>query len=449
MDSRPAASPAPRGLRAALALYARRPVLTMLVLGYSAGLPFYLVYQTLSAWLRQAGIQRSTITMLAWAGFAYSFKFLWSPLVDRMSIPLLTRALGRRRAWMLLAQAGVCVALLQLAASDPRAGVAHVAAWAVCLAFFAATQDIAIDAWRIDSAPVAEQGAMAAAYQLGYRVGLICASSGALLLADRSGWHASYGAMALLVGVGVAGTLVAREPPAGPVASLFAAGAGLGARAGAWFATAVAGPLVDFFRRRGVALALGALLFMGCYRLGDFAAGSMANQLYIDKGYTLTQIGTVVKLYGLLASLVGVVIAGWVVARFGLVPALAGGSVMMALSQLGFLALAHAEAPGLLGLGLLNAWDNLALALHGTALIAFLSGCTSVAFSATQYALFSSLYAIPGKYLEGKSGAIVDAFGYVPFYAYTALLNLPGLLLLAWLAWRGGVQPRAQPGGDA
>jgi PAT family beta-lactamase induction signal transducer AmpG len=165
----------------------------------------------------------------------------------------------------------------------------------------------------------------------------------------------------------------------------------------------------------------------------------MANPFYLDKGYSLSDIGTVVKLYGLLASLVGVVAAGGVIARFGLVRALVAGSVMMALSQLGFLALAHAPAPGLVGLGLLNAWDNLAQAMHGTALIAFLSGCTSASYTATQYALFSSLYAMPGKFLEGFSGRIVDHVGYEAFYGYTALLNVPGLLLLTWLAWRGGV----------
>ena len=438
----PQPAAAARGWRAALALYGRRPVLTMLVLGYSAGLPFYLVYSTLSAWLRQSHIERKTITMLAWVGFAYSFKFLWSPLVDRLAIPLLSARLGRRRAWMLLAQAGIFIALVNLAASDPAAGVMRMAGWALVLAFCAATQDIAIDAWRIESAAVEAQGAMAAAYQLGYRAALITASSGALLLADRAGWHASYLTMALLVGVGVAATLYAREPRVAAMPPLFAGGAGPTARVGAWFATAVVGPLADFLARRGVALALVSLFFMFSYRLSDFAAGSMANPFYLDKGYTLSDIGTVVKLYGLLASLVGVVIAGGVIARFGLVRALVAGSVMMALSQLGFLALAHAPAPGLAGLGLLNAWDNLAQAMHGTALIAFLSGCTSASFTATQYALFSSLYAMPGKFLEGFSGRIVDHVGYEAFYGYTALLNVPGLLLLAWLAWRGGVVAR-------
>ena len=206
---------------------------------------------------------------------------------------------------------------------------------------------------------------------------------------------------------------------------------------------AVICPLIDFFARYGAVLAVVALLFMGSYRLTEFTMGSMANSFYIDRGYSLTQIAAVVKLYGLAMSLVGVVIAGYVVARLGLLRALVAGSIMIMLSNVGFSVLARAAEPSLLGLGLVNGFDNLAQAMHGTALIAFLSSLTSARYTATQYALFSSLYALPGKILEGLSGFVVDAVGYPWFFLYTASLSIPALLLLWWLNGRmqfaGGV----------
>jgi len=460
-----AARSAGGGWSAALRLYAQPRMLTMLLLGFSAGLPFYLVFQTLSAWLRQAHIERATIGMLAWVGTAYSLKFLWAPIVDRVPVPLLTRMLGRRRSWMLLAQAGIGIGLLNLALADPAAGVTHMALWALFIAFCAATQDIAVDAWRIESAAVAQQGAMAAAYQIGYRIALITASAGAFAIADRAGWRASYTTMAALVVVGVITTLLAAEPAVAPRAAGFAREQAvidwLARRAhwprplqqaGAWFMGAVICPLIDFFTRYGAALAVLALLFMGSYRLTEFTMGSMANSFYIDRGYTLTQIAAVVKLYGLAMSLVGVVIAGVVVARLGLLRALVIGSVMIMMSNIGFSMLARAAEPSLLGLGLVNGFDNLAQAMHGTALIAFLSSLTSARYTATQYALFSSLYALPGKILEGFSGFVVDAIGYPWFFLYTAALSVPALLLLWWLSGRmqfaGGAAPTAEGRGN-
>jgi PAT family beta-lactamase induction signal transducer AmpG len=391
----------------------------MLFLGFSAGLPFYLLFQTLSAWLRQAGIQRSTIGMLAWVGIAYTLKFLWAPVIDRTPLPLLYRLFGRRRSWMLFAQAGIAVGLFNLSLSDPASSVTRIAAWAMFVAFWAATQDIAIDAWRIESAAVELQGAMAAAYQVGYRTALITGSAGAFALADRYGWHASYSVMALLVSVGVVTTLLIREPSLTTARQPAAPGRG-----------AVLGPIVDFFSRYRGGLALAILAFIGTYRLTEYAMGSMANTFYIDRGYTLTQIATVVKLYGLSMSIAGVVLAGMLIVKLGLVRCLVLGSVLIALSNLGFAALAAAHAPSLLGLGLVNGLDNIAQAVHGTSLIAFLSSLTSPRYTATQYALFSSLYALTGKILEGTSGFVVDAIGYPAFFCYTAALSLPGLLLI-------------------
>jgi PAT family beta-lactamase induction signal transducer AmpG len=435
-----------KGWWAAIGVYRQPRVLSMLCLGFSAGLPFYLVFQTLSAWLRQSGIDLSTIGMLSWVGIVYSIKILWAPVVDRVPLPMLNRLLGRRRSWMLLAQAGIAVGLWNLSWSDPAAGVLRVAGWAVFVAFWAATQDIAVDAWRIESAAVQMQGAMAAAYQIGYRVALIAASAGAFTLADRFGWHASYKTMAALVGVGVVTTLLCREPDAFATrASREREGrviAWLAARAhwpsalrdsGAWFVAAVICPLTDYFGRYGWRLGLLTLVFMGTYRLTEFTMGSMATPFYIDHGYTLTQIATVVKVYGLLMSLVGVFIGGILIAKIGLLRSLVLGSVMIMLSNAGFAALATTDSSTLIGLGLVNGLDNLALGIHGTALITFLSTLTSPKYTATQYALFSSLYALPGKILEGTSGFVVQAIGYPAFFLYTASLSLPALALLYWL----------------
>lgn len=442
-----------------LQLYSRPRVVAMLFLGFSAGLPFYLVFSTLSAWLRQAGVNRATIGMLSWVGIFYSIKFLWAPLVDRMPLPLLHRVFGRRRAWMLLAQSGIVVGLSKLGAGDPTGGVTATALAALFVAFCAATQDIALDAWRIESAALSMQGAMAATYQIGYRIALITGSAGALTIADRAGWHASYGAMALLGTVGIVTTLCVREPhPASSAVSEEREHRVVdwlerkahwpeGLRhAGEWFIAAVICPLVDFFGRYG-GLAILTLAFIGVFRITEFAMGSMVNPFYIDHGYTLGQIATVVKVYGLLASMVGVLMAGALIARFGLLPSLVLGSLLIMCSNLGYALLATAREPTLLGLGLVNGLDNLALSVHGVALIAFLSGLTSPRYTATQYALFSSFYALPGKILEGMSGFVVNHIGYEWFFIYTASLSVPGLILLYFLQRRGIVapSPRASP----
>jgi len=438
------------GWLSAITLYRQPRVLAMLLLGFSAGLPFYLVYSTLSAWLRQVGIQRSTIGMLAWVGILFSTKFLWAPIVDRVPPPLLQRLLGRRRGWMLLAQLGIAVGLFNISLCDPAAGVRPLALWALFTTFCAATQDIALDAWRIESAPLPMQGAMLGAYQIGYRVALITGGAGALAVAAAAGWHASYLAMTALVSVGVLTTLLVPEPSAATARESVAREESVVAwverhahwparlrHAGEWFLTAVVCPLTDFFARYGRGLALLTLGFIAVYRLTEFAMGSMVNPFYIDRGFTLGQIAAVVKLYGLAMSLVGVLAAGVLIARIGLLRSLLLGSVLIIISNLGYALLAGVATPTLLELGAVNALDNLALALHGTALLAFLSGLTSARYTATQYALFSSLYALPGKILEGTSGMVVDRIGYPHFFLYTASLAVPGLMLLYALNRRG------------
>ncbi|HEY1899098.1 MAG TPA: MFS transporter [Steroidobacteraceae bacterium] len=432
----------------------------MLFLGFSAGLPYYLVYLTLSAWLRQDGILRSTIGMLSWVGLVFTLKVLWAPVVDRVPLPGLKRLLGRRRSWLLVAQLGIVGALLNLSTAHPAVNLMQVALGAIFLAFCSATQDIALDAWRIESAPPEEQGAMAAAYQLGYRVAVICSTFGALDLAQSAGWHTSYAAMAALGLVGVVTTVLVREPQ--PKAAAVGEHQELRVRewlasrahwpqfartAGAGFVGAVVCPLTDFMGRYPVRVAALLLLLIGSYRLTDYTMGSMANPFYIDHGYSLGQIAMVVKFIGLALSMVGVVLSGVVIARLGVVRALILGSCMVLLSNLGFAWLATTKGPTVLGLGFANGLDAMALALHGTALIAFLSALTSSRYTATQYALFTSIYALPGKILEGTSGYVVDAIGYPHFFAYTASLSIPSLLLIFLLtrpAYRQALpRPRA------
>jgi MFS transporter, PAT family, beta-lactamase induction signal transducer AmpG len=427
-------------------LYLQPRVLCMMLLGFSSGLPFFPMFQTLSAWLRQAGIERSTIGMVAWVGLAYSIKFLWAPLIDRARVPLVHRFFGQRRGWMLLAQAGIAFGLFHLSLSDPSTGIRPIALWALFVAVCGATQDIAIDAWRIESADGPSQGPMAAAYQVGARAALLVGGAGALVLAQRGGWHFSYMVLTALVGVGVLTTLAIAEPAARAGAATLEREARvvdwLEARAhwpealrsaGAWFIGAVICPFVDFFARYPAAVGGMVIAFMCVYRLTEFAMGSMANPFYIDHGYTLLQIATVVKGYGLPASLLGVVIAGVLVARAGLARSLLLGSVLIMASNIGFSILARSHTPTLLGLGAVNSLDNIAAGIHGIALIAFLSSLTSPRYTATQYALFSSLYSLLGKLLEGYSGRVVDAIGYPNFFLFTAALSIPGLVLLLLL----------------
>lgn len=468
-----AETPVKRTWGQAFGVYLERPVLSMLFLGFSAGLPFFLVFSTLSAWLRTAHIDRATIGMLAWVGLMYSFKWAWAPIVDRVGLPVLDRLLGRRRSWMLVAQVGIMFCLANVALSDPAQSITHVALFALGVAFFSATQDIAVDAWRIESATADRQGAMAAAYQIGYRTALMVASAGALIIADESGFRTSYLTMAALMSIGVMTTLLVKEPE-----RRFAADADtreqrvvdwLAARshwpqwmqrAGAWFVGAVVGPVVDFFGRYGVGLALMIFAFISTYRLTDYVMGTMTNTFYIDMGFTLKEVGVVAKFFGWPSTLIGAVVGGVIVAKIGTIRGLLLGSVLIIISNLFYASYgayacdipmecaragifdfwpSQISARGVadnVGLSFIVGFDNLALGVHGTSLIAFMSSLTSAKYTATQYAVLSSLYALPGKLLMGTSGFMVNALGYGDFFLYTALLSIPGLLLLLWLSRR-------------
>jgi len=419
----------------------------MLFLGFSAGLPFMLVFSTLSAWLREVGIERATIGMLSWVGIIYTVKFFWAPVVDKLRLPVLHRLLGRRRSWMLLGQVGIAIGLLNMAHMSPVGHLAVVASLALLVAFSSATQDIAVDAWRIESAPTEMQGVMAAAYQLGYRIAMMVASAGALWIAADHGWAVSYTSMAACACIGIVTTLVIREPATRVIKHTLAQEARVSdwlarkahwpesmRNLGAWFVGAVVNPFVDFFTRYGVKLAVLMLAFIGSYRLADFTMGVMSNPFYLDVGFTLKEIAAVAKGFGVFWSILGTLVGGMAVARLGVIRSLALGSVLVIIANLMFAAFASYNQPNLLGLAFLISADNLAMGIAGTSLIAYLSSLTSASYTATQYALFSSIYALPGKLLMGTSGFVVDAIGYPAFFVYTSTLGLPALVLLFFLA---------------
>ncbi len=433
--------------RESLGVYTQPRVIAMLFLGFSAGLPLLLVFGTLSAWLREAGVDRSTIGYISWVAILYAFKFAWAPLVDRVPIPLVSSALGHRRSWMLLAQIGVIGALTMMATSDPDTQLSILVAAALLAAFSSATQDISIDAWRIEAAVVEWQGAMAATYQIGYRVGMIAAGAGALYLAEFYSWSVAYNCMALLMLVGVVTTFCIFEPErqgAGGawmeeerVVDFLERYAHLPHRlrsVAAWFIGAVVCPFTDFFARNGRA-ALLILAFIGVFRLSDITMGVMANPFYIDMGYTKSDIASVTKVFGLIMTMAGAVLGGLLVARFGVMRILLLSAFMVALTNLTFAWLAS-QTPEISYLVIVISADNLSGGMAGSAFIAYLSGLTNRAYTATQYALFSSLMLLPAKFLGGFSGNIVDAEGYVFFFSYAAGLGIPAILLVSYLLYR-------------
>jgi PAT family beta-lactamase induction signal transducer AmpG len=409
----------------ALSVYRHPRVTAMLFLGFSAGLPFVLTAGTMSAWLARVGLSRTSIGMFAWVGILYAFKFAWSPLVDQLHIPLLTRALGRRRSWMLVAQFGIAISLLAMAATDPAAHLITFAVFAICVAFFSATQDIALDAWRIEAVDLEFQGAMAASYQLGYRIALLVAGAGALVIGGEFSYPLAYRAMAALMAVGMLAVLfvgenkvVSQTPGSQSVAKMNSV---------RWFREAVLQPFADFFQRNASG-AFTILAFIGIYRISDMVLGVMANPFYLAIGFSEAQIAAYVKTVGLGAVLGGAALGGVAVARFGLGGPLIFGAIILALTNLAFagLALAGNNVPLLV---LTISADNLAQGFTGTVFIAYLSGLTNVSYTATQYALFTSLMVLPGKLLSGFSGAVVDAFGWVSFFVYAAGMGVPAIAL--------------------
>ncbi|MGO1396508.1 MAG: AmpG family muropeptide MFS transporter [Halomonas sp.] len=450
-------SPPPqRSWLAALAVYCRAPVITMLFLGFSAGLPFLLVFSTLSAWLRSDGVEVAAIGFFAWIGMLYSIKFFWAPVVDRLALPILTRAFGQRRGWMLLAQATIAAGLVGLAGLSPVGNLGWVALFALLVAFGSATQDIAIDAYRIESADDDVQAAMASTYIIGYRGGLLSAGAGALYIAASASWDVAYLSMAALMSIGVLTVLVRPEPKRASlsiqlihepkVRAFIRASRGkpkILRRLGAWSIGALVCPFTDFFSRYGVK-ALWILVFIAVFRISDLAMASMANPLYIDLGFSLAEIASVTNIFGIAMSITGGILGGLCVARYGIGPLLIFGAGLVMVTNLLFavLALVGNQLPMLV---VTIIGDNLANGLASAVFIAFLSSLTSRAYTATQYALFSSLMTLPGKFLSGFGGLVVNAQGYPSFFVIATLLGLPAILLAAWISRDKQLVPTPKP----
>ena len=443
-----------------LRVYLEPASLRMLTLGFSAGLPLLLVLGTLSFRLREAGIDRSTIGYLSWVGLAYGFKWLWAPLVDRMPLPLLTRWLGRRRSWLLLSQALIVAGLVGMALADPRLTLGPIVWCALAVAFGSATQDIALDAFRIESADSNHQAALAASYQTGYRLAMIWAGAGVLWIAARAevapavaqvvgqgvgqalaqgaaayqngAWQAAYLAMAASMAVGVVTVLFSREPV--PVVLPPAK------NAAEWIKGAVVDPFADFLGRYGWQAAQ-ILALIAVYRISDVVMGIMANPFYVDMGFTKDEVAAVTKVYGVVMTLVGAFIGGVLSMRLGVMRILMLGAVLSAASNLLFAWLAGHGHDVTALIAVVSA-DNLASGIASAAFIAYLSSLTNVSYSATQYALFSSMMLLLPKFVAGFSGDYVDAFGYAHFFTATALLGLPVLVLVA-LASRVKIAPSA------
>ena len=436
-------------MKDALHLYTRWQVVALLFLGFSAGLPFLLVFSTLNARLADVGVETATIGFFSWLGITYSIKVFWAPVIDRVKLPLLDRWFGKRRSWILLAQAGIATGLYLMAKTDPLSAPELMALCGLLVAFSSATQDVAIDAYRIEIAEARLQAALAAAYIFGYRLALLVAGAGALYLAEFWSWEVSYLVMAALVGVGTLTVLIAREPEANhfAVAQDIAAQAReeasrrahlppVLARFAGWFYAAVAGPFLDFFRRYKE-LALVILLLVAVYRISDIAMGVMANPFYLDfMGFSKTQVADVTKVFGFFMTILGSMLGGVLVMRYGVRKILLAGAIMTAGTNLLFVLLAQ-YPPDIWTLAVVVSADNLSGGIANVALIAWLSGMTSASFTATQYALFSSLMTLPGKFLGGFSGIVVAGFGYAQFFAVAALLGVPAIFLVLYLMRHG------------
>jgi PAT family beta-lactamase induction signal transducer AmpG len=427
---------------ASLQVYKEPATLRMVLLGFSAGLPLLLVFGTLSFWLREAGIDRTTIGFLSWVALVYAFKWVWAPVVDRLPVPGLTTRLGRRRGWLLLAQVWVMIGLLGMALTDPQHDLPRLVLFALLTAFASATQDIALDAYRIESAATEKQAALAAAYQTGYRIAMIWAGAGVLAIAAHfdpdeatyqlSPWTWAYVAMAASMLVGVLTVLLSREPLGFADQERHNESSTVtlprSVRLVQWVYQAGLEPFLAFFQRyRWQAIVILALI--ATYRMSDVVMGVMANPFYRDMGFSKEEVATVSKFYGVIMTLLGAVIGGVLALRLGVMRVLFAGAVLSAATNVLFAWLAT-RGHDVSALVFAVSADNLSAGLASAAFVAYLSGLTQVAYSATQYALFSSVMLLLPKFLAGFSGWAVDMVGYKSFFIATALMGLPVLVLV-------------------
>ena len=478
-----------------ISVFLEKKVLKLLFLGFSSGLPILLVFSTLSVWLHKAGIERSTVTLFSWAGFAYAFKYLWSPLVDNFKISYFQK-FGHRRSWLLFSQIMIFISLLATSLTDPAKSIYLTAVTITFLAIFSATQDIVIDAYRIESAPQSYQGPLSSMYIAGYRLAMLVGGAGSLWLASYLGvetykqsvWMIVYISMGALMFIGILTTLLSNEPKVkrsytsknkqhtrfllvilfsiisfiffysfldNPFSSEYIFKKFLIAAIRIClcfllmsfiillfikikflskdsFEKIYLNPIINFIKRYGK-FAVSILILIGLYRIADVVMGVVANIFYLEKGFDVKEIATYSKFFGVFATILGGLLGGFFALRFGTMKALFLGALIAASSNLLFAWLAVSEANVSFLIAVITA-DNISSGFAGAAFVVYLSGLTSVKFTATQYALFSSLMLFIPKFIAGYSGSWVDVIGYANFFCVTALLGLPVLLLIIWLA---------------
>jgi PAT family beta-lactamase induction signal transducer AmpG len=395
-------------------IFASRKMAAIVLLGFASGLPYYLTNKDLQAWMTLEGVSLETIGYFSLVAWPYTFKFLWAPLVDALPFPFL----GRRRGWLLVTQGALLLAIGWMATHDPRTGLQLVAINAIVIAFFSATQDIAFDAYKIDVLREEELGTGAAVGVLGYRVALLVTGGLAFMLADRSGWKATYVVMALLMLVGLAGTLMAPETRVRVKRPNLAEAVGL--------------PFVDFVRRAG-AFAVPILAFIVLFKLGDAALNNMATPFLLKAGFTQTEIGGVQGVMGLAATMVGVVVGGAAQARIGLVRCLWIFGILQSAVNLGYWVLSN--NPGNHGLMVfVVVLENFFQGTATAALVAYLMSLSTPRFAATQYALLSSFMAFGRDWLTAPAGKLAEVVGWPQFFLLTIAMAIPGILLLPVVA---------------
>jgi PAT family beta-lactamase induction signal transducer AmpG len=425
-----------KGWLASLAIYREPRLFAILLMGFSSGLPLALTGATLGVWLAEAGLSLTTIGLFALVGTAYNFKFVWAPLIDRLPLPILTRLLGRRRGWAVFIQVLMGLAIIAMGQADPRLDPALTALCAVIVAFLSASQDIVIDAYRVELLEDREQAAGAAATQVGYRIGMLAAGAGALYLATYFGWQTTYAVMGCLVGIGIATVLLTREPEHA------AANTAPPRTLAAWLQDAVVAPFADFVTRPDWAL---ILIFVVLYKFGDALAGTVSSPFYVAMGFSKIEIANVSKVFGVISTLVGVALGGVVTYRFGLTRGLMICGVLQMASNLMF-AIQAMVGYDIAMLMATIAIENITGGMGSAAFVAFLSSLCNVSYTATQYALLSSLAATARTMLSSSGGWLAENLGWVPFFLLTVAAAVPGLLLLAWLMRRLSIR---QPAGSA